>query len=726
MESHLNPREALKEQQLYRISSSKPLQTPTEQCMKTQAGGERELVKYMSNLPVFLERIETPNDKLLNVGVLNWGRLEKWQHCYKHASEKGRLPSVSRREVQNQRTQHHSLQFHLMSDPPEEGSQIAKSYGECVKECQNRKTIPEINFKDHHCFSIRDEQLLQGMAPGSDRCENNDKICPKNESLSNGSKPEFGLKVEIKSKTRKHRHGKRDNELKGSNQNDHEGDIGRKLQGASELRHPTKKLDRKETKTPSRRSLAKETKEVCHVELDYSARHSYSLPCEADNCRSDIGSRDADRSRVLVKITLSVPLTEMASASSSHDKITQDKRSGSVQGPVSKLCNVPSEKGRTNVSPFQRLSFSTGKTSKHNSERDAVPVTRQDSMVNSSKSGSQNTATSSGCNKPCGKDRAAISPFRRLLEPLLKPKDNSLEDPRAQGVQRVKSGVSGCKMVNVDDSAREKKPVSFMVQAVLRVTVKNNQLLFTFAVNKERDVLAATLKKLGSLEENECTTSMYNFFSIHEHKKNGVWLNQRSKGQTHGIISNVFAQMRISSSPSGSIREFVLFSVDLGKGNEEKSDLQLKNELAAIVINSNAQIKDRNGPVLCDRDISATVITQSGVHSLPHKGGPSSLIQRWRSGGSCDCGGWDMGCNLRVLTNCSSKNTASSDRFQLFLTGGKRDEQPFLSLAPIKEGIYSVGYNSPLSLLQAFSICIAVVECRKLGETSENKGSYYK
>lgn len=49
------------------------------------------------------------------------------------------------------------------------------------------------------------------------------------------------------------------------------------------------------------------------------------------------------------------------------------------------------------------------------------------------------------------------------------------------------------------------------------------------------------------------------------------------------------------------------------------------------------------------------VVIPRGNHGLPTTenpgGGPSPLIQRWRSGGGCDCGGWDMACPLMVLGN---------------------------------------------------------------------------
>ncbi|KAF2535299.1 hypothetical protein F2Q68_00022078 [Brassica cretica] len=209
--------------------------------------------------------------------------------------------------------------------------------------------------------------------------------------------------------------------------------------------------------------------------------------------------------------------------------------------------------------------------------------------------------------------------------------------------------------------------------------------------------------------------------------------------------------MRVSSSfRSGSIREFVLFSVELDQESTEKSDVQLKNELAAIIVkmprwfnrrasvntvqdNNTALNKEFGDPIkdgVFNQDISATVILQSGVHSMPHKGGPSSLIQRWRTGGSCDCGGWDMGCNLRILTNqhnnscknsTASNSPPSSNRFELYFLGEQAEEHPFLSYKPIKKGLYSVVYDSSLSQLQAFSICMALAESRKM--TLEQKSS---
>ncbi|XP_006280011.2 uncharacterized protein LOC17875660 [Capsella rubella] len=736
--------------------ATKPLQTPVKQRLESH-----EVVKYMSKLPVFLERAETSQEKLLSVGVLDWGRLEKWQHSHNRKTRFPLVPhetdpllapprdesSAGPSKVHNQSsaslTKHHSSRH---------SNVMPNSVEDTLKEREQIKGTRRKKHKDRKCVSIPDDQLGPNTdAQGLDGCDEKHlkgKICPKSGTLSNELNSEAGLDMEVKSKADRSRRRKSEKNLQGEKRDDHD-----------------------EVKT-RKRSSTRKVRVVHGVEVDYCTQHSCPLPCKADGClaKSTIGSTDADQNKVSVDISQCVSLSTKARNTSSKGKITEDRASSLLplkhcndepsQRQDSKSHKGASEKGRS-ISPFQRLSFSMGKASKTNSEGVAVPPTQLDLMANSTKIDSQNVALlsdvdGSDCNKPSAKDTTTTSHLRRLLEPLLKSRaihsGNSVEGTRGQGVQRIKLGITGCKSVNVSDSAHEKKLGSSMVRAVLRVTVKNNQPLFTFAVNKETDIIAATQKKMGSSEEGECTR-VYTFFSIKDHKKNSGWLNQRGSGQTHGIISNVVAQMRVSSSlPSGSIREFVLFSVELDQESTEKSDLQLKNELAAIIVKMprwfhrreslntvqdhnalNEEPEDHIKDRFFDQDISATVILQSGVHSMPQKGGPSSLIQRWRTGGSCDCGGWDMGCNLRILTNqhnlsyknsTTSNSPASLNRFELFFLEEQAEEHPYLSFKPIKEGVYSVAYNSSLSQVQAFSICMSLAESRKMSEiTREHKSS---
>lgn len=60
---------------------------------------------------------------------------------------------------------------------------------------------------------------------------------------------------------------------------------------------------------------------------------------------------------------------------------------------------------------------------------------------------------------------------------------------------------------------------------------------------------------------------------------------------------------------------------------------------------------------------SLNVLVPAGFHGGPktRNGGPSSLTERWRSGGHCDCGGWDTGCPLTVL-NYQSRDLEGSPK----------------------------------------------------------------
>ncbi|XP_031125858.1 uncharacterized protein LOC116028322 [Ipomoea triloba] len=114
--------------------------------------------------------------------------------------------------------------------------------------------------------------------------------------------------------------------------------------------------------------------------------------------------------------------------------------------------------------------------------------------------------------------------------------------------------------------------------------------------------------------------------------------------------------------------------------------------------------------------VKMNAVIPSGNHSLPttESQGPFPLLDRWRLGGGCDCGGWDMACPLNVFGN---KNTQIDDDyplmsnqrpFKLFVQG-KKDETPALTMMLTEDGQYAVNFHAQLSALQAFSICVSVL-----------------
>ncbi|XP_077250834.1 cadherin EGF LAG seven-pass G-type receptor, putative (DUF3527) isoform X2 [Tasmannia lanceolata] len=115
------------------------------------------------------------------------------------------------------------------------------------------------------------------------------------------------------------------------------------------------------------------------------------------------------------------------------------------------------------------------------------------------------------------------------------------------------------------------------------------------------------------------------------------------------------------------------------------------------------------------------VLIPAGFHGGPKtkNGGPSSLTERWRLGGQCDCGGWDSGCPLTVLNNSSSNPKIlpqdgvqeDCNSFSLFLEGSK-EYVPTLKMVNIHEGLHIVYFQSSLSALQSFSIAVAVIHAQ--------------
>ncbi|KAJ4827969.1 hypothetical protein Tsubulata_009501 [Turnera subulata] len=127
----------------------------------------------------------------------------------------------------------------------------------------------------------------------------------------------------------------------------------------------------------------------------------------------------------------------------------------------------------------------------------------------------------------------------------------------------------------------------------------------------------------------------------------------------------------------------------------------------------------------CSRDsgdcsTSMDVLIPAGLHGGPRtrNGGPSSLIERWRSGG-CDCGGWDLGCPLTLFKSRSNDKKLSSETdaqgqcklIDLFIQGSDKSSPP-LRMVNVHNGLYFVNFQSTLSDLQAFSIALAFIHCQ--------------
>ncbi|KAI3826672.1 hypothetical protein L1987_00724 [Smallanthus sonchifolius] len=119
----------------------------------------------------------------------------------------------------------------------------------------------------------------------------------------------------------------------------------------------------------------------------------------------------------------------------------------------------------------------------------------------------------------------------------------------------------------------------------------------------------------------------------------------------------------------------------------------------------------------CKQNTNMNVVVPAGFHSGPRTRngrGPSSLLQRWMSGGSCDCGGWDLGCPLTVFhatPNNQDSGFGESVSLDLFVQGCKQSV-PVLKMVAVRDGLYDLRYKSILSPLQSLSIVVAAIHSR--------------
>ncbi|GLU02282.1 hypothetical protein SLE2022_195370 [Rubroshorea leprosula] len=817
-----------------------------------KANEDDELVKYMSSLPSYLERGKNPQEKVLTVGVLEWGRLEKWQYSHKQVSHRSSISSLSNSNTSSsfstdESSAHSSrghscspthqwarrlpLQFHLMSSPKEDNLHGGKPLGDGVGKPQDLKAA------DGNTFNV------QAKCIGADKSSirNHPAIKPeqfRGKDTRSRIKSEYGTSDGVNSKVNIVRQdGKsmnKEEKFQKENLDDLKQDFSGKgktvvlLQprdfpkmndsGASGLSDPTTNTSQQKA-APSQRSVAEKLNEANHDKSNSNLSHSCPLPREVDG-RNLPRIKPVDAKNIEFSSEMSCSALHSAKTGCSPARSRNlEGRVASVKPVVNeplkvsdlRVSKVAPEKVRS-TSPFRRFTFGIGKTSKSSSSRDTSAVPQLSPVYTSVKCDSEIPVASHHASTYGDRTNAASkgrsSPLRRLLDPLLKPKAVSCSnvaesvEKRSISTERARKSSHGlalssttslssgkvksettstrCSTVNVNDSSEYNKHGSSVIQALLRVQFKNGLPLFTFAVNNGSDILAATMNMFSapSKDNHGC---IFTFFSIQEvKKKNGRWINQGGKGKGRDYIPNVVAQMKVSGSDISHlprqncidqfrVREFVLLGVDLGQANQPTSDFQQKDELAAIVMkipkritkgssrdgyqtdmhndSHQAGLKDclpevkfdssfvkntRNSLFLGHQDIDTTVILPSGVHSLPSKGGPSSLIQRWTAGGSCDCGGWDLGCKLKVLSNGNqlsqrpglTKSSEDADPFELFFEGGPQENRPFFSMAPFKDGIYSVEFNSSLSHMQAFSICIAVWDSRRFCELSGSINSF--
>ncbi|KAG5382675.1 hypothetical protein IGI04_034145 [Brassica rapa subsp. trilocularis] len=276
------------------------------------------------------------------------------------------------------------------------------------------------------------------------------------------------------------------------------------------------------------------------------------------------------------------------------------------------------------------------------------------------------------------------------------------------------------KVSGVETLSRNKSSSPVHLHAHLSIQYELGMPVFTFSLDHPGDVYMARTW----MDDNDDSRFVYSFRYIGGRSSRN---HSEQKLNVSGIESSLIGQMQVSTQISleaeeepyedpveSTVSEFVLFDIARARRSGSKHDsvsdgskhIQRQNsfsrgltrsfskhsensatssdpwpatdlhpglEVAAIVIrdsSSNSKLSRRE----------MKVIVPTGNHGLPdaENSCPTPILHRWRSGGGCDCSGWDMGCHLFVLEELELINKHHG--LELFIE---------------------------LSALQAFSVCVA-------------------
>ncbi|KAA8516349.1 hypothetical protein F0562_016642 [Nyssa sinensis] len=788
-----------------------------------------ELIKHMSNLPGYLQRVERGKnlqEKALNFGVLDWAHLEKWKYNQKHIPPRGEAnassctsnssfmassssslsSTVQGKSLASHRRQTSLQSSHLNSSHGGGLSLSVKQSQRKVMQLEDLKSAPKNTLdrlrKRHWTDKASGRNYSEMKLEKGKKKDLNQKITSgKETSASHLRKREVSLSskdmmsaLDSSTKQRVEEFQASEFDLAHEHFPEEPKSIVLLLPKHSpkksfsevfQLSDPRASFDGKLTEA-KQKSFPDDffPEEVHSGELCSEILHSCPLLVRVEtNTQSDMKPRSliSDQGMELPLDASQIHLCSnesptMLSKGKSMDDEKSSRKPSTSRDTIETSRRLDQEtaestaaKGRQ-TSPDRLFSFSLGRMGRSFSFKESSSIPRLSSPYVTIKSGplrpeASNCLDNSNGKKPNAHSRArsSPSPLRRLLDPLLKPKAAN-RHLSSETEQPLKGNLdsSTLKLINSRESLQDKKHEASTVEALLQLTIKNGLPFFKLLVDNSSDILAATMKNFTSGKDT--STWIYTFYSVHEIKKKSTgWINQGHKQKGCGIGYNIIGQMKVSSSQFSdvtvqssnkqfAVRECVLYTVDPEQSDQETPKFMPNRELAAIVVkipseNSNGDkelgnkgegligrgctgclCEDRNSSDKGENENcnSMTVILPGGIHGLPNKGLPSPLINRWKSGGSCDCGGWDVGCNLRILTehqSCTHSGPSTPrfapDHLDLFVEGGAKKDRPIFSLAPFKKGIYSVEFKASISLLQAFSICVAFISSKKSSDVLE-------
>ncbi|PKA48591.1 hypothetical protein AXF42_Ash017490 [Apostasia shenzhenica] len=636
-----------------------------------------ELVKYMSRVPGYLqcvEREENVQEKALNFGVINWRRLQSWKGI--NMMDKKEVVSLS---INQEEPFLCSARRSSISPTEDQRTRVVEDNSRCFHGLSSLKTSQLSSIKPH-------QECRSSMQGGVGSLVEEEKIesCQKQSCTDN-------------------------------------------------------------------KCLSDERLERNYMEVGGAQGHLRDSFLRANTLSAIHDNKKAAEASVALLTTKGMTATKSEAKREEGNQINRSLKYF--------VRNITEKSSHKEVEGF------TGRQKQHLPDLPSDCGLKWINASSSTRVGSLAHLTKEPGNSGCLNDRersntrGSRSPLRRILDPLLKIKyhNNSeisasarvphLHD-RCKNKRRIATGkiatslnampgssddsiCSSCSQLssNPQNVLQDESSDLPLKQALLKLAWKNRQPLFMFSAN-DNSLLVATIRTSSSNRDNFC--GIYTIYKAQESskKKAGAWIGP-SRNRKPNLLYDVVGSLHISchklcyhdSKNFTVIKKFVLVGGELSLSNGVNS--AFSNELAAVIVKTPFEKFD-----LCNSECenldslqvehysevsgmsNVIAILPSGIHGSSDTGKPTALIERWKSGGSCDCGGWDEGCRLTILSDRwhEINNAKKFGCIELFAEGDKSKHS--FSILAFKEGLDTVDFRSSISTMQAFVISIATLDCR--------------
>ncbi|RZR73088.1 hypothetical protein BHM03_00019814 [Ensete ventricosum] len=737
-------------------SVASPLGTSQKPWPGRKVTGVDEPVMNMSNVPFYLQRTENGDDihgKALNFGVLDWGRLERWTYHQKCVTDVGGGDSTSSSTesssfstfgFSNQSCRTISSPLSRLKKSPvayerEDSGHIEGSPGSRIS-CTK---FPGGSDKDHDGDFCADVLSHKHVAAGNSKDSDLEAMSCNVMQARRSATPPPSYKTDDATTTGM-----------AEDQNGSSMKAEECQSKANHMPQPSQDLKGRWDHLPE--------------SIDSGWLSSDSPPLTTDDWLAE-GSRCSHSGALAEDVELihrypqvphSCPLPrasledehDMSCTCPSESAVPTDEsicRNGDTELFSRGLCKHHSEANAGQEKSRMSEAKVTAVAGKKPSDHSSAVLKRMSRSSSSKEASCREQFDSVSCPYNSLGDQATLknkhrqSPLRRILDPILKPKNNVHSTAAAAAAAALRSSRHSCELSRMDVSPHglpkplnagveatcparrsmitssqvpNERHAASMKQALLQVAWKNGLPLFMLS-SCDSEVLAAaiTIRSLDDRSDDDLEC-LYKMFSVNSAKKKSMfWSNYGNKGKRQQLISHVVAQLKVSLCKTRSYdnggshvaREFVLLGAPHPSPTSDKSvDSSATTELAAIVVEvppfmckSDSSAQSTKNPAgnrsassdeKCLQADRLRVILPSGVHGSSTHGEPSPLIERWRSGGACDCGGWDEGCMLTVLsdksqeqhdnTSCSfqaRQTTDGTQRLELWIQGTQQvDEMP--------------------------------------------------